>query len=207
MIEVRNAYYAHMLPYSLSLSGTDAPMPDTDRANLCAALGADYCSEARAPSALQTRNEKASRNCAVTWAAAGVALVRCDTDAARALNNRRTEREAATLGQLVAQQPPPSCSSQNELENEVTTDTFTDHTGAKWSLHARSTTGCDWVLLSLTRNIPTGTLTFVRGAPSAYTGPAAMHLKALTAIQNTTTTPTSQEAVLAEAGVRIEVTR
>jgi len=60
--------------------------------------------------------------------------------------------------------------------------------------------GCDWVIVSMSRSVASGTLAFVRGAPSAYADAAAMQLKALASIRCEGCDAPGAEAVL--AGVR-----
>jgi hypothetical protein len=73
--------------------------------------------------------------------------------------------------------------SEDGLDAATTVDSFTDRTGAEWQIRASAARGCDWLVISMSRALPTGTLTFVRGAPSAYLDAAVMQLKALTSIR------------------------
>ena len=61
MADVRRTYFANMLPYSLSLGGTDAPLSDAQRVGLCAALGPEYCIEASQGVASQARATQYAR--------------------------------------------------------------------------------------------------------------------------------------------------
>jgi hypothetical protein len=181
MINVRRTYFAHMVPYSLSLSGDDAPMSDAQRAELCAALEPGYCVRSNVATATRARAERLSRGCAVTWAGVGAALVRCENraalGAAHSNNEVRAHLSTAMLGRRFAQQPAAPCSLNDPLEDTSASDTFTDHTGAMWQVRAWPVSGCDWTVLSMSRSIPGGTLTFVRGASSAYVDAASMQLR------------------------------
>jgi hypothetical protein len=177
MIEVRRTYFSHMLPYSLSLAGDDAPMSDAQRAELCAALGTGYCDDVVGDSAVTSaRNEKPLRGCSTTWTGVGAALVRC--------TSTRAQLAAANYGRkYTAAAPPAPCTNLDSFAESAASDSFVDHTGAQWQVRAWPMNGCDWVVLSLSRVTPDGTLTLVRGAPSAYAEPAAMQLKVLTSVQ------------------------
>jgi hypothetical protein len=175
MIEVRRTYFAHMLPYSLSLAGEDAPMSDSLRTQLCAALGAGYCGEAHGDVAVTpVRAEKKSRGCSAAWSGVGAALVRCASS--------RSSLVPAGYGRRFMAPPPAPCTNDDALGDVVATDSFTDHTGAQWTVSAYPMYGCDWVVLSMSRAVADGTLTLMRGAPSAYAEPAVMQLKALTSV-------------------------
>ena len=220
MIEVRKTYFAHTLPYSLSLSGTNAPMSDTQRGALCAALEHGYCvdeNEASVTSVRDVQNVTARRprGCEVSWNGLGAALVRCNARDALAAShmadNARAQIASVSLGRRFAPAPPAPCTSDDPLESPVAQDAFADHTGAEWQVRAWPVRGCDWVVLSMSRALPDGTLTFVRGAPSAYADAAAMQLKALTAIRREGDQGGDGEikdAVLAEVGgVKSEMSR
>jgi hypothetical protein len=214
MIEVRKTYFAHTLPWSLSLSGDDAPLNDAQRKDLCAALGAGYCDERPANITTPVRAERRGRGCAVPWNGVGVALVRCgtqrETTASHAVDDVRAQIAMASAGRRASQAPPAPCTSNDPLESLLATDSFTDHTGSEWQIHAWPVRGCDWVVLSMSRSVAGGTLALVRGAPSAYADAAAMQLKALTSIQCADCGKSNplEEAVLAEArGVQSEVSR
>lgn len=187
MVEVRKTYFAHMLPYSLSLSGDEAPMSDAQRAGLCAALEPGYCVGSNDTAITRVRADGPSRGCAVAWSGVGAALVKCRTraglESTRMLDNMRAQVATASLARPFTQAPPAPCTNHDPLDEVAATDSFTDHTGADWKVRAWPVRGCDWVVLSMSRALLDGTLTLVRGAPSAYADAAAMQLKALTAIQ------------------------
>jgi hypothetical protein len=175
MIEVRRTYFAHMLPYSLSLAGEDAPMSDAQRTQLCAALGTGYCGEVNGNVAVTpVRAEKVSRGCSAAWSGVGAALVRCASS--------RASLVPAGYGRKFTAAPPAPCTNDDVLGDVAATDSFTDHTGAPWTVRAYPMHGCDWVVLSMSRTVADGTLTLMRGAPSAYAEAAAMQLKALTSV-------------------------
>ena len=176
MIDVRRTYFAHMLPYSLSLAGADAPMSDAQRTQLCAALGVGYCGGANGDASAVTpvRAEKISRGCSAAWSGVGAALVQCASS--------RASLVPAAFGRRFAAPPPAPCTNDDELGDVSATDSFTDHTGAQWTVRAHPMHGCDWVVLSMSRTAANGTLTLMRGAPSAYAEPAVMQLKALTSV-------------------------
>jgi hypothetical protein len=175
MIEVRRTYFAHMLPYSLSLAGADAPMSDALRTQLCAALGPGYCGEIHGDEAVTpVRAEKKLRGCSAAWSGVGAALVRCAPSRGLLL--------PAGYGRRFMTAPPAPCTNDDAPGEVVATDSFTDHTGAQWTVSASPMYGCDWVVLSMSRTVPDGTLTLMRGAPSAYAEPAVMQLKALTSV-------------------------
>lgn len=187
MGDVRRTYFTHMLPYSLSLSGADAPLSDTQRASLCAALGPEYCvSESEAVAAPASATQYA-RGCEVTWSGVGAALVLCTArdavDSSRMMDDSRAQAAALSVGQRFAQPPPAPCTSDDGLDAPTPIDSFIDHTRAQWEIRASTARGCDWVVISMSRALPAGTLTFVRGAPSAYLEAAAMQLKVLTSIR------------------------
>ena len=175
MTEVRRTYFAHMLPYSLSLAGEDAPMSDSQRAQLCAALGTGYCDDV-ASGAVTTpvRAEKLSRGCSPLWNGVGAALIRC--------TSARASLAAASYGRRFIGPPPAPCTNDDALGDVIASDSFTDHTGAQWQVRAWPVHGCDWVVLSMSRATSEGTVTLMRGAPSAYAEPAVMQLKALTSV-------------------------
>jgi trypsin-like peptidase len=177
MIEVRRTYFAHMLPYSLSLAGEDAPMSDSLRIELCAELGPGYCDEASSDvTVTSARGEKNSRGCSTAWSGIGAALIRCAP--------ARSHLAAANYGRKsTAAAPPAPCTNYDVLGEPVSSEDFADHTGVQWQVRAWPVNGCDWVVLSLSRATADGTLTLIRGAPSAYAEPATMQLKALTAVQ------------------------
>jgi len=181
MAEVRRTYFAYTLPYSLSLSGKDAPMSDAQRLHLCEALGPGYCDNQ-----IATRiDRKGIRRCSVKWSGVGAALVECRGD-----NPERMQMTLASTGRRAAQAAPAPCTPEDPLEPlPATTDSFTDQTGATWQTQSWSVLGCDWTVLSMSRSVPGGALAFVRGAPSAYAEAASMQLKALTAIQCETCKP------------------
>jgi hypothetical protein len=221
MTDVRRTYFAHMLPYVLSLSGEQAPMGDEQRVALCSALEPEYCALPGSAVATPTSdrgttvNTPASirRGCEVAWSGVGAALVRCRTKpgvkAARMMNDVRAHLAAASHGRVAAQAPPAPCTNRDELQEAVAAGDFADHTGAKWQVRAWPVQGCDWVTVSMTRALPDGTLTFVNGAPSAYAEAAVIQLKALTSIQcdSCGRTPLT-ESVLAEVReARSEVPR
>ena len=220
MIEVRKTYFAHTLPYSLALAGVDAPMSDTQRVALCEALDRDYCVDPNEASmtpvrADQSATSRRSRGCDVAWNGVGAALVHCGARdavaASLAVNNARAEKASMSLGRRFAPVPPAPCTNADPLEGPAATDAFLDHTGAQWQVRAWSMRGCDWVVLSMSRALPDGSLTFIRGAPSAYADAAAMQLKALTAIRregNSASDGETRDAVLAElSSVQGEVSR
>jgi hypothetical protein len=215
MIEVRNTYFAHTLPYSLSLGGLDAPMSDTKRAQLCAALAPDYCKESAAEAVVtQVRASQRGRGCEVAWNGIGAALVRCNArdalSAARMLENTRSQAAALSQGRQYTQPPPAPCTNEDGLESSTNTETFADHTGAQWQVRASPVQGCDWVVVSMSRTLPDGTMTLVRGAPSAYADAATMQLKALTSVRRQgepTRDGEIKDAVLAEVGGANEVSR
>ncbi len=149
MADVRRTYFAHMLPYTLSLRGTDAPLSDAQRAGLTAA-----------------RTTRDTRGCEVAWTGVGATLVRCSAD------------DALTSSRF-APPPPAPCTNEDGLDPATAVDSFSDDTGAQWQVRASAAHGCDWMVISMSRALPTGTLTFVRGAPSAYMEAAVMQLKAL----------------------------
>ena len=187
MADVRRTYYAHMLPYSLSLGGADAPLSDTQRAGLCDALGPEYCIDASQATATPARATHYARGCDAQWNGVGAALVRCTARDAvassRMMDDQRTQTVALRTGQQFAQAPPVPCTAEDGLDPATTIDSFTDHTGASWQVRASPARGCDWVVISMARALPEGMLTFVRGAPSAYMEAAVMQLKALTSIR------------------------
>ena len=215
MADVRRTYFAHMLPYSLSLGGTDAPLSDAQRAGLCAALGPEYCIEATQAVASPARATQYARGCDAPWNGVGVALVRCTARdpvaSSRMMDDARAQVATLRVGQQFAQAPPAPCTSEDGLEPAVAVDSFADHTGAEWQVRASAARGCDWVVVSMARALPTGTLTFVRGAPSAYMDAAVMQLKALTSIRRDGDIKSDGEiqdaTVLAEVGGAPSVTR
>ncbi len=187
MREVRSTYFAHTLPYSLSLAGVNAPMRDAQRGALCAALSPGYCADDSKASVTPVRSVRKRRGCEVLWSGVGVALVRCNAPdalaASRMAENPRMQTESVSLARQAVPVPPAPCRNDDPLEDLAETESFADHTGALWQVRARPVRGCDWVILSMSRALPDGTLTLVRGAPSAYADAAAMQLKALTAIR------------------------
>jgi hypothetical protein len=205
MVDVRRTYFAHMLPYSLSLGGIDAPLSDTQRAELCRALGPGYCIEASQATASPARATQYGRGCDVTWNAVGAALVRCTTRdaiaASRMMDDPRTQAATLRAGQRFVQPPPLPCTSEDGLDPASDIDSFTDHTGAQWQVRASPARGCDWMVISMSRPVADGMLTLVRGAPSAYVEAAVMQLKVLTSIRR----DGDRETVL--AGLRTEVDR
>ena len=215
MADVRRTYYAHMLPYSLSLGGSDAPLSDTQRVGLCDALGPEYCLSPQQATASPARATQYARGCDAPWNAVGAALVRCTARdviaSSRMMDDAHAQAAALNLGQRFVQAPPAPCTSEDGLDPAVTIDSFTDHTGASWEVRASPARGCDWLVVSMARALPNGTLTFVRGAPSAYLDAAVMQLKALTSIRRDADTSGDGEikdAVLAVAGsVQSEVIR
>jgi hypothetical protein len=214
MIEVRKTYFAHTLPYSLSLSGGGAPLSDAQRQDLCAALGTGYCDDDRSDVTTPVRAETRGRGCTVAWNGVGAALVRCGTrremTATRAGDDIRAQIAMASAGQAASQTPPAPCTSRDPLDSLMATDSFTDHTGSEWQTRAWAVRGCDWVVISMSRPVADGTLAFVRGAPSAYADAAAMQLKALTSIRcaGCGGGDSLEDAVLAEVrGVQSEVSR
>jgi len=193
MVEVRRTYFAHMLPYSLSLAGDDAPMSDAQRTQLCAALGPGYCDEHGTDvNVLPVRSGKPSRGCSASWSGVGAALIRC----VPSRNSLVATSERSSF--MIA--PPAPCTNDDALGDVAAADSFTDHTGAQWTIHAWPMRGCDWVVLSMSRIVAEGTLTLMRGAPSAYAEPAAMQLKALTSVrcESCNTGVVEEGAVLAE---------
>lgn len=213
MIDVRNTYFLHVLPYSLSLSGIDAPMSDAQRGGLCAAMEQGYCDGARGIAsatpvrAVENLTARRTRGCEVAWSGIGAALVRCNARdaiaASRMADNARAQMVSVSLGRRFAAVPPAPCTSDDPLDSPVAQETFADHTGAEWQVREYPVRGCDWVVLSMSRAISNGTLTFVRGAPSAYADAAAMQLKALTAIKrdgDQVGDGEVKDAVLAELG-------
>lgn len=187
MADVRRTYYAHMLPYSLSLGGADAPLSDDQRTGLCAALGPEYCIDASQAVASPARATQYTRGCDVAWNGVGAALVRCtarnEMSSSRMMDDPRAQAAALRVGQRFVQPPPAPCTSDDGLDPATPVDSFTDHTGAQWQIRASTARGCDWGVISMARALPTGMLTFVRGAPSAYLDAAVMQLKALTSIR------------------------
>jgi hypothetical protein len=187
MADVRRTYFAHMLPYSLSLGGTNAPLSDSQRATLCTALGPDYCLNTSEAIASPARATQYPRGCEVPWNAVGAALVRCiardPITSSRMMDDPRAQSATLRAGLQFAQSPPPPCTSEDGVDPTTTLDSFTDHTGANWQLRTSTARGCDWIVISMSRALPTGTLTFVRGAPSAYVDAGVMQLKALTSIR------------------------
>ncbi|MEJ0034513.1 MAG: serine protease [Gammaproteobacteria bacterium] len=215
MADVRRTYYAHMLPYSLSLGGTDAPLRDTQRAGLCTALGPEYCVDESQAVATPARATRYERGCDTPWNAVGAALVRCTARDAvassRMMDDARMQAATLSIGQRFTQAPPAPCTSEDGLDPATAIDSFTDHTGVQWQVRASAAQGCDWVVISMSRSLPTGTLTFVRGAPSAYVDAAVMQLKVLTSIRrdgDTSGDGEIKDAVLAEVGAaRTQLTR
>ena len=187
MADVRRTYYAHMLPYSLSLGGADAPLSDQQRASLCDALGPEYCLDPTQATATPARATQYARGCDAPWNAVGAALVRCTArdaiTSSRMMDDARAQAAALNTGQRFVQPPPAPCTAEDGLDPATALDSFTDHTGASWQLRASAARGCDWIVISMARALPEGTLTFVRGAPSAYVDAAVMQLKALTSIR------------------------
>jgi hypothetical protein len=185
MADVRRTYFAHMLPYSLSLGGNNAPLSDAQRASLCAALGPEYCVEDSQATASPARATQYARGCDIAWTGVGAALVRCTArdpvTSSRMMDDPRTQSVTLRVGQRFAQ--PAPCTSEDGLDPANTIDSFTDRAGAEWQIRASAARGCDWLVISMSRAHPTGTLTFVRGAPSAYLDAAVMQLKALTSIR------------------------
>jgi hypothetical protein len=207
MAEVRRTYYAHMLPYSLSLGGADAPLSDAQRAGLCAALGPQYCVDPSQAAASPAGATRYTRGCDVAWNGVGAALVRCTArDAVSSslmMDDARAQAAALRVGQRFAQAPPAPCTSEDGLDPAMAIDSFTDRTGAQWQVRASAARGCDWVVISMARALPTGMLTFVRGAPSAYLEAAVMQLKVLTLIRRDGDDEGNgeiQDAVLADVG-------
>ncbi len=213
MIEVRKTYFAHTLPYSLSLSGGDAPLSDAQRRDLCVALGEGYCDDSPGD-VTPVRAEKRGKGCTVAWNGVGAALVRCaargDITATRAVDDARAQIAMASIGRRASQAPPAPCTSNDSLDSLVATDSFTDHTGSNWQIRAWPVRGCDWVVISMSRAVVGGTLALVRGAPSAYADAATMQLKALTSIKcaECSNARPVEDAVLAEVrGSQVEVSR
>ena len=215
MIEVRKTYFAHMLPYSLSLAGVDAPMSDAQRSALCAALEPGYCDETNQATATPVHSVRKARGCDVTWNGVDAALVRCNARdalaASRMSENARAQMASVSLGRRLLPAPPTPCTADDTVEGVAGSSSFTDHTGAEWQVRAWPMRGCDWVVLSMSRPLPDGMLFFVRGAPSAYADAAAMQLEALTAIRregDQVGDGDIKDAVLAELGrVQSEVPR
>jgi trypsin-like peptidase len=187
MTDVRRTYYAHMLPYSLSLGGLGAPLSDNQRASLCAALGPEYCVDGALATSAPVSATRYGRGCDVVWNGVGAALVRCiardAVAASRMMDDDRTQAATLSVGQQFVQAPPAPCTSEDGLDPAVTVDLFTDHTGAQWQVRASPARGCDWIVISMSRPVADGMQTLVRGAPSAYVEAAVMQLKVLTAIQ------------------------
>jgi hypothetical protein len=185
MADVRRTYFAHMLPYSLSLGGSNAPLSDAQRASLCAALGPEYCVEDSQATASPAGATQYARGCDIAWTGVGAALVRCTArdpvTSSRMMDDPRTQSATLRVGQRFAQ--PAPCMSEDGLDAASTVDSFTDRAGAEWQVRVSPARGCDWLVISMARALPTGTLTFVRGAPSAYLDAAVMQLKALTSIR------------------------
>ena len=177
-VQAREAYFAYLLPFSLSLEGNDAVLSDEQRKRLCVALGDAYCEQNVRGGLIEVASrergapEHPARGCDIAWVGVGAALIRCA--------NMRAQAEAAVLGREALQREDATCPLSEPLDWTAREELFADPAGAIWRIRSWPVRACDSTIVTMSRRTLDGMLTLVRGAPSGYATVAIQQLKALT---------------------------